>query len=171
LRRIDPYRTPWLYVDNGSDEIEWSAHDNTAVSRWCLRENGMALAGPDPTTLVDPVSAEELRDEVRAVMRQRLAALSAEGPAALDNAWVQPHVVVTYCRMLHTLACGRVTSKRAAGEWARDQIDEQFRDLVQQALDQRADPWRWVHRPPDLRAVARTWEFMQYAVAQLDVGA
>ena len=31
----------------------------------------------------------------------------------LDNGWRQPYVVLSYCRMLHTLQTGRVESKRA----------------------------------------------------------
>ena len=50
---MDPPQ-PWLYVDNGSRELEWSTHDNCRVVRWVLRGHGVVLAGPDPAELVDP---------------------------------------------------------------------------------------------------------------------
>lgn len=64
LRHVDPARTAWFYFDNGATEPIWDGHDNTAVVRWSLRERGVVLAGPPPTTLVEPVSADTLRAEV-----------------------------------------------------------------------------------------------------------
>jgi hypothetical protein len=40
-RRADP-GTPWLYVDNGNTEMEWSTHDNTEVFRWVLHRRALA---------------------------------------------------------------------------------------------------------------------------------
>jgi predicted nucleotidyltransferase len=64
LRRIDPAQPAWLYVDNGSKVMERSAHDNTAVVRWSMREHGIVLSGPDPRDLIDPVTATDLRSEI-----------------------------------------------------------------------------------------------------------
>jgi hypothetical protein len=41
LRRLDPSRRPYLYLDNGSSELVWDDHDNKAVVRWSLREHGV----------------------------------------------------------------------------------------------------------------------------------
>ena len=49
IRRLDPERAPFLYLDNGSTELVWSNHDNTAVVRWTLREHGVVLLGPAPS--------------------------------------------------------------------------------------------------------------------------
>src|SRR5215471_5992950 len=65
LRRPDPARRPLLYLDNGATAFRLDNHDNTVVVRWSLRERGVVLAGPDPRELVDPITADELRAEVR----------------------------------------------------------------------------------------------------------
>jgi predicted nucleotidyltransferase len=190
LRRPDPSRAPLVYVDNGSPYLEWSNHDNTAVVRWALREYGIVLAGPELASLVDVVTEDELRSEIRRTMRERaqdlrastdspdkpssvwlqenFAQLAAQYPEGVpDNpwsAWLQPHVVVAYCRMLHTLNTGRVGSKLAAGHWALGALDRRWAALIQRALDDRPDPWGRVHRPADPALVVETWTFIDYAL-------
>jgi hypothetical protein len=166
LRRPDPSRKPCLYVDNGSPEMEWSSHDNTAVVRWVLHEYGIALDGPDPATLVDVVTADDLRNEVLGAMREHAHELSAY-TGSLDeqwSAWLQPHVVLAYCRMLHTLRTGRVGSKLAGGRWALEALDSQWAPLIQLALDGRPDPWQRVHRLADPALVADTRRIVDYAL-------
>jgi hypothetical protein len=166
LRRPDPSRRPCLYVDNGSREMVWSNHDNTTVVRWALREYGIALDGPHPSSLVDGVTTEELRAEIRRTMHEQAQELRAH-VAALGgqcSAWLQPHVVLSHCRMLHTLSTGRVGSKLAGGTWALTALDAQWAPLIQRALDDRPDPWLRVHRPADVAAVEATWSFVAYAL-------
>lgn len=161
LRTLAAVGRNWLYVDNGASEMEWSTHCNTAVVRWSLRERGVVLAGPDPITLVDPVTADDLRAQVREDARRLMPLLPTW--TTLDSAWTQPYVVATFCRFLHTLHCGQVTSKRAALLWARDSLDPQWSTLIQQALDDRPDPWTRVHRPARPNTVAPTLRFATYA--------
>lgn len=164
LRRGSTTRTPWLYVDNGSKVMERSDHDNTAVVRWVLHEHGVALAGPEPRELVDRVTVTELRREVLGTMNEWAAQLRAD-EARLDNAWKQPYVVTSYCRMLHTLAVGRVTSKVAALHWALEALDLEWSGVIQHALDSRPDPWSRVRRRADPGTVDGTWRFIDHALA------
>lgn len=69
LRTLDALGRPWLYVDHGWREMQWSTHCNTAIVRWSLRECGVTLVGPDPKTLVDPVGPDVLRAAVREYAR------------------------------------------------------------------------------------------------------
>lgn len=164
LRRGSAMRTPWLYVDNGSREMERSDHDNTAVVRWVLREHGVVLASPEPVEIVGQVTGSELRGEVLETISEWATTLRADEDG-LDNAWKQPYVVTSYCRMLHTLAVGRVTSKAAALRWASQALDEEWSGLIQHALDSRPEPWTRVHRRADRGTVASTWAFIDYALA------
>lgn len=83
--------------------------------------------------------------------------------SSFDNAWTQPYVVATFCRFLQTLDTGVVTSKRQAMLRARDALDSQYRDLIQQALDDRPDPWVRVHQPARPSSAERTLQFARYA--------
>lgn len=160
LRRLDPSRRPYLYLDNGSSELVWDNHCNADVVRWSLRERGIVLAGPDPTSLVDPVSAAQLRSEVLTTMHEWVE--WAKAPEM--SRWRQPILVLSYCRMLHTLTSGRVTSKREAGEWALGTLDPEWSGLIRRALDDRPDPWLRVRQPAEAEAVDRTLAFVDYVL-------
>ena len=169
LRRVDPARLPWLYLDNGATELVRDNHCNTAVVRWTLREHGVVLAGPDPKSLVDPVSADELRSEMLAAARE-WADWAREphprfGPGAMSRRQ-QSLLVLSFCRVLHTLETGSVTSKPEAGRWAFGALDREWASLIRRALDDRPDQWGQVHRQADERVVARTLAFVDYALAR-----
>lgn len=163
LRRFVAPAQPWLYIDNGSRVLERSAHDNDWVVRWVLHNHGLTLVGPPLIELVDQVEPEHLRQEMLATMREWADAL-VEDEAEMDNAWRQPYVVLSYCRMLQTVHSGRVTSKLQAGRWALTTLDARWQPLIQRALDDRADPWVRVHQPADPWTLPLTWEFIEAAV-------
>jgi len=90
--------------------------------------------------------------------------------ASETNRWKQPYVVLTLCRLLHTLDAGVVPSKRQAGEWALDNLDPEWASLIHQAIDDRPDPWRRFYQPADPQLVARTLEFADYAASSAGAG-
>ena len=150
-----------LYLDNGSSELEWDDHDNTAVVRWSLREYGICLAGPEARSLVDPVSADRLRAELVGTVGQ-LTDWACE-PGEMSR-WKQPYVVLSLCRMLHTLSSGRVASKKAGGEWALTTLDAEWSGLIQHALDDRPNPWGRVHQRAEPATARRTLAFVDCAL-------
>lgn len=160
LRRPDPKREPWFYFDNGATEAIWDNHDNSAVVRWSLREHGVVLEGPSPTMLVDSVSGDELRREVRWVIDDYGDWLRAR---ETWSARLQTLAVISYCRILHTLETGVVAPKRESGEWGRETLDAEWRDLIQRALDDRPDPWSKVRETADPSLVRQTLDFVDYA--------
>ena len=52
LRTPDGLGRQWLYVDHGSDRLEWSGHCNQPWTRWILREHGITLVGPCAVEIV-----------------------------------------------------------------------------------------------------------------------
>ena len=169
LRRVDPTHAAFWYLDNGATELVRDDHCNTAVVRWTLREHGVVLAGPDPKSLVEPVSAEDLRAEVRAAM-QAWAEWAREphprfGPGAMSRRQ-QGLLVLSFCRILHTLDCGRVTSKPEAGEWALTALPAEWSPLIRRALEDRPGQWRQVHEQADREAVARALAFTDYCMTR-----
>lgn len=149
----------WLYVDNGSRVLERSRHDNSAHARWILRSHGIALFGPEPATLVDPVTAHELRTEAGTTLESWRAELRQD-PSGLANAWQQQHTVLGFCRILCTRETGHVVPKLPAGRWALDALDPRWHPLIRRAIADRPDPWGRVYRQaaPDL--IAQTRDFV-----------
>jgi hypothetical protein len=124
-----PRAYPFWYLDHGADHLVRSEHDNSQVVRWTLREKGVVLAGPDPKRLIDPVTPDTLRAEVRETM-DRCLALNLE-PLGM-KAWLHFWVGL-YCRMAHTLATGQVHSKKAGVAWALSHLDPAWRAFIERS--------------------------------------
>ena len=108
---------------------------------------------------MEEVTADDLRDELAWTMDEWGRWL------ATLNSWSRRNqglVVLSLCRILHTLECGRVSSKREAGEWALGALDAEWRGLIQQALVDRPDPWPKVRQPAAADTVERTLAFIDY---------
>jgi hypothetical protein len=161
LRTLAAVGRDWLYIDHGWREMQWSAHCNTEVVRWSLRERGVTLAGPDPRALVDEVPAAVLRARMRRYAGEFLPGLYTWTDFSV--AWTQRYAVTTFCRILHTLNSGQVTSKKAALLWALDHLDGRWSGLIQQVLDDRPLGWD-AGRSPREGSVTQTLEFAEYAV-------
>ncbi len=162
IRTMDEPAGRWLYVDNGSRQLEWSSHDNNAHSRWVLRGHGVALTGPKPESLVDEVPVDVLRQEATDRLRTWSDTFRAD-PHLIDGALAQTSHVVAVCRAMFTAAESRVTSKRLAAQWALRTVDYRWADLIRQAIADRPDPWTRVHQPADPALVADTLAFGDYA--------
>ena len=163
LSGAPPKAYPFWYLDHGSDTLVRSEHDNTQVVRWCLREKGVAVAGPDIRTLIDPVTADMLRTEVRATMDLGLAVdLQPMEMIAWQMFWVG-----LYARILHTLATGAIHSKKDSLAWAAETLDPQWRELLLRARA-RTKGDADAADPVDPAEVAATRAFARWAVAYAD---
>jgi predicted nucleotidyltransferase len=112
-------------IERGTGLFKAPLENGWLFQCYVLREHGIAIAGPDPRTLVDPISADDIR-------RAAVAATDAIAgewlrQAQHDPDWLawmkhrQHHafVVLTLCRLLYSLDAGSVASKPAAAQWAR----------------------------------------------------
>ena len=162
LRTLRGLGKPWLYIDHGWREMQWSTHCNTEVVRWSLRERGVTLAGPGPRALVDEVPASVLRVRMRECARDFLPDLYSW--IHFDTAWAQRYAVTTLCRILHTIDSGEVTSKRAALLWARDHLDPRWSGLIVQVLEDRPLGWDGGAAPRP-GSVEQTLAFVDYVQA------
>ncbi len=152
---------PFWYLNHGSDTLVRSEHDNSQVVRWTLREKGVRLKGPDIAELIDPVSAADLRAEVRNTLEIAISS----GLSMPMFAW-QAFWVGLFCRILHTIETGRVTSKKAAMNWAQDALDPAWRDLITRSLTLRKGDAEQAAAPPDPADAAATRVFADYCLAR-----
>ena len=130
IRRHNPHGTPCPVVNEGKFYVEGLGSD-WIIQRHVIREQGVVLAGPDPGTLIDPVSPEDIRTAVMGILNEWWF------PMLEDPSWLRDHereyrafAVITMCRVLHALEFGTIVSKPKAIEWARNKLDDPWRQLI-----------------------------------------
>ncbi|MFD3162454.1 aminoglycoside adenylyltransferase domain-containing protein [Herpetosiphon sp. NSE202] len=160
VRRADPNKTQLWYLDNGSSQLILSTHDNELVMRWTVREYGIALFGPPPTSLIEPIDPAELRQEIRNTMHDWAAEMQA-GKYPINNQWAQAFTVISYCRMLQSLATGRIHSKRAGVAWALANLAPKWHPLIEAAWANRPNPSLKYRTAADPALAAETMNFVR----------
>ena len=148
------------YLDNGHSELVRANHCNKTVIKWILREKGVVLSGPEPSTLIDPISVGVLRQAI-------LDSINGSGEQILANSrqyqnrFYQSFIVLQYCRKLHDLHVGAAGSKRAGAEWAKKNMDQSWSGLVDRAWAGRPNPAMSVRQPADEADFKSTLEFVK----------
>jgi len=163
LRGYSQREVKLWYLDNGHRSLILDGHCNTVVVRSMLLEHGIVLAGPDPTSLIDPIPVSVLRQEVLETMHAWGNQILAD-PEQINNRFYQGFAVLHYCRALHTLYAGFVASKRLGAEWAKAALDPAWAGLIDRAWDTRPNPSLSVRQPADPQDLKSTLEFIRYTM-------
>ena len=161
------------YFDNGSTTYELSTHDNQWHVRWILRERGITLVGQKPETILQAIPPNKLSNEIKASMFQvkRFFEDEINRPLSFFNSrFGQSFVVLTYCRMLHTLHTGTVQSKKVGAQWAKQFVDPKWVKLIDQAWNEREGVRFMVkiRQRAEQSLLDETLDFINYAVSQID---
>jgi predicted nucleotidyltransferase len=134
IRRHDPNGAPCPTVNEGRFYVAPLGSD-WIIQRHVVREYGVIVEGPDPKTLIDFVSPDEIRASVLGVLQEWWF------PMLDDPAWLRGHgnaysafAVITMCRVLHALEHGTVTSKPKAVQWARQVLQPSWLPLIDKAV-------------------------------------
>lgn len=139
--------------------------DNFTLERWTVREHGVVLLGPGPKTLIDPISAEEMREAARRELRARIgdwARDGADAPDWLQTRYYQAFEVETVCRALYTIERGEMPTKRQAVEWALRNLPGRWQPLVAWSRDARAD------KTPDTSRFGEIVRFVHWAAGKTE---
>jgi predicted nucleotidyltransferase len=135
--------------------------ESWVINRAQLRDMGLTISGPDPASLIDKVSGEQMQ----AAMHQELETWwrpLMQGSPKMQPRRYQSFAVLTMCRALFLFEHGRIASKPTAAEWAISSLGPEWRSLIERALTWRADP------TADPEALARTNAFIQLVLSKRD---
>jgi hypothetical protein len=162
LRRYDQARTQHPHTIRGTCKGESQLALMQLGSDWIVRRDilcqpGAVVAGPAPSTFIDPVQPDDLRRAALAIASEWFPP-SLRDPHPLRQAGHHAFVVVTLCRILYTLEHGTVVSKPAAAHWAQAAHGGRWAALIERAL-------AWEMR---LDCVYETLDFVRYTLERGD---
>jgi predicted nucleotidyltransferase len=160
LRDYNKIGSELWYLDNGSRVLVKSDHCNKIVVRWILREKGVVLSGPEPSTLIEPIPVDVLRRAILKSINESGREILTN-PESYNNWFYQTFIVLQYCRKLHNLHTGTVGSKRSGAEWAKRNMDRSWTSLIDRAWEGRPNPAYTVRQPADKADFVRTLEFVK----------
>ena len=133
IRHHDPDGPPCPGINEGEFHVERVGSD-WVIQRHVIRENGVVLEGPDPKTLIEPVSSEDIRSAVIGILNEWWF------PMLEEPSWLRDHesgyrafAVISMCRVLHALTYGTIVSKPKAVEWALRKLGEPWKQLIDEA--------------------------------------
>jgi hypothetical protein len=135
LRRYDPEDAPRPQLNEGRFYVARHCSD-WVIQRHVLREHGVALSGPPPSTLIDPVTPDDLRGAVRGILREWWEPLLLDHERLSMDVY-RAYAVLTMCRALYTLRHGAIASKPVSARWARAELGARWAGLIE-----RASAWR-----------------------------
>lgn len=134
IRRHDPNGAHCPGVNEGRFYVARLGSD-WIIQRHVVREYGVALEGPDPRTLIDFVSPDNIRGAVMGILKEWWF------PMLADPSWLRDHereyrafAVITMCRVLHALTYGSILTKPKAVQWAKTTVDSRWIPLIEKSL-------------------------------------
>jgi predicted nucleotidyltransferase len=161
LRQFDPSNNKHPHIDRGPGErLHIMQHESDwIVQRYILRERGITITGPDPKTLIDPVSPAELRRAVLEIL-QKWFRHFLDDPLPLQSRGYQSYTVLTLCRILYTVEHGEIVSKPSAAAWAKQSLSHEWIGLIERAWAGRQTPG--LHAQPE--DINGTLDFIRYTL-------
>ena len=135
IRRHDPEGAPCPTVNEEKFFVARRGSD-WIIQRHVIREHGVIMEGPDPKTLINPVSSDDIRNAVLETLDDWWFSILNDRPWLKDRGVeYQAYAVISMCRALHALEHGTIVSKPKAVQWAQKHLEGQWNDIIEMAMN------------------------------------
>jgi hypothetical protein len=112
-------------------------HDINAVTWWVLKNRGIAVLGPEPSTLPYEADWDRLISDMRQNINTYWASFTTS-PTRIVWLWSDYGIqwtVLGVLRQWYTFKENAITSKTGAGEYALKHLPAQWHRLIQEAIN------------------------------------
>lgn len=126
---------------------------------YMVREKGLTLFGPDPKTIIEPISKEEFIQSVKEHTENW-----NEWVKDMHSKYAQAYAILTMCRAYYAYKNGDQVSKRQAAQLVQKEFP-QYTGLIQNAL-----AWREIgkrDKQEDKKNYPKTEEFVNFIRKQI----
>lgn len=147
-------------ISPGEPFHQLEAGKDWLVNWYMVREIGVALVGPPPQSVIDPITKAEFIDIIRDHTRAW-----AQWVDGCRHQGGQAYAILTMCRALYTLAHGEQVSKLQAAAWAARRYP-QWAALIDDALLWRSQQNRATATQPEV-TFPKTVRFVHFAIEQI----
>ena len=134
LPRYEKTDTAYPTVNEGKFYVAPHGSD-WIIQRHIIREEGVALAGADPKSMIDAVSSDDIRRAVTGILQEWWFPMLDE-PSWLEERGIEYHAyaILSMCRSLHALEHGTIVSKPTAAKWAQAELGGKWLQIIEQSL-------------------------------------
>ncbi len=134
IRRHDANGAPCPTINEGRFYVAPLGSD-WIIQRHVVREYGVIIEGPDPKSLIDFVSPNDIRGAVMGVLCEWWFPM-LEDPSWLRNnhRGYHSYAILSMCRAMHALQHSTIVSKPVAARWAQETLDARWSQVIERAL-------------------------------------
>lgn len=158
LEYILPPKSPRPYFGEGILYPETLYGNEWIINNYLLYEHGITLYGLDFKTLIKPISIADVQNAcIRDLFKEWK-------PKIIDNTYLQnshyqSYVVLNLCRILYTVICGEIASKKVSANWVKNKF-KQWKNLIEIA-----EQW---HYGTEMKLQEQTKDFIQFIINQVN---
>ncbi|MBA2657334.1 MAG: GNAT family N-acetyltransferase [Tatlockia sp.] len=106
---------------------------NYLIELHVLREKGFAVSGPDINCLIKEISTQKLKTAIKKNLHEYWYINLNDFPKFKRSDY-QAFAILTMCRTLYSLETSKIVSKIEAAEWAIQQLDKKWKNLIELAV-------------------------------------
>lgn len=130
LKETLPPKEPRPYYNNGIFYDEAPFGNEWIINNYLLYEHGIAVIGIDIKKLINPINIIDVQKAcVRDLFQEWEPKIS--NTEWLNNGHNQSYCVLTLCRILYTILCSAVGTKKAAAAWVKNRFDLHWKNLIE----------------------------------------
>lgn len=135
--KINANITPYIFFENNKLH-DYGYYDINYVTWWTLKNNGIAVNSPEINILKINVEWDNIIETMNYNLNKYWKNKLSNNFIFLADYWVE-FAVLTLCRILYTLENKEIASKLECTKYMIDNLPENFRLVIQEALRIRDD--------------------------------